>query len=219
MGGTNDQKDNPGGTGDTSAGQKGTSTPGTFTKETQDKAVSDALSAAGRDAKSVTKQSEANKAEATRLATERSELEAGREKARRADEEKEIEKAKDNPDLLDAYKLKHSLNARETELNKRETDLNQKVKDNEEKVAAADATKREITIWGVARKYTLDASVLKTKVDELNLTTDEQFESLAKAMSEGKDTTGLHGDTGKTTGSGEKSKEQKLKEMYPTMYK
>jgi len=182
----------------TDKSQVSSTTPQSFTQETQEAAVHAALSAAGRDAK----QAEVNKAEATRLATERATLDADKEKARKAKEEAELEAAQGNPDLLDVYKLKHTLNAREADLAKREEDLAKNVKANEEKVAAAEATKKEITIWNIAQKHTLDASTLKTKAEELSLTTDEQIVSLAKAMSESKDTTGLHVDSGKTTGAG-----------------
>lgn len=216
MDGTDNQQDDA--LKQTSVGTKGTSTPGTFNQESQNKAVSDALALAGRDAKSITDRM----GEATQILSDANALKAKVEDAQAAlqktKDDAELEAAKGNPDLQTLYKLKQTLRTQEADLIKREADLTTKVKLHEEKLTAADATKREIVIWGVAQKYTLDPAVLKTKADELKLTTDEQLDTLAKAMSEGKDTAGLHGDTGKTTGAGEKTVEQKLKDRYPTMH-
>jgi len=209
MDGTENQRDTSEATQDTSAGQKGTSQPETPTlTETQarareTKAVSDALAKAGRTAKQL-EQKEAG------FTARQTELDA-RQKAL---DDAELEAIKGDPDLEAQYRRKQDFAKREKALAADRQKLEQEKLEHQGRLDAADATEKEIQIWEIAQKHGVDANALK----ELNLDTPEQIESVAKAMAAGKPVTPIvKPDSGKTTGGGELSEEQRLKERYPTM--
>lgn len=128
MDGTENQKDTSQ-SGDAPSGTKGTSEtkPETFTKGTQDKAVSDALSAAGRDAKTLGDQ-QARVDKMLEDARKVSEATAERQiKLQRAEDEAELKAVVDDPDATKSVRARHEakqrLQIRQTELTKGETEL------------------------------------------------------------------------------------------------
>lgn len=168
-------QDNPSGK---EAGTTSETEPETFTKEQADKQTSDALSKAGRDAKSLDKRGkdldtrdEAIKAEHDRIAQWQRDRDA-----------EELEAAKDNPEAMDYLKKKQELGVSKTQLTSDRATLDKNVADHKELLDAAEATKMEITIWDIAKEQKVDPGELKEACAELNLETKEQIESIAKRM-------------------------------------
>jgi len=180
---------------ETSAEQTETSEqPQTFTKDTQDKAVSDALSAAGRTDKDV----EAKLTKATQATEQARQLMADMKKAdddkAERDYQEALQGAGDDPvakskvELTKTIRdLRLKLGDTETKLGKRDEELTDARK------VVAESTK-ERNAREIASKY-------EVKADTLLLTDGsvEAMEALAKSIS-GKETPTLKLDTGETKG-------------------
>lgn len=193
MDGTEERKDTSQ-SGDSSGGGQGTSgkEPETFTSEqvadAKTKAVSDALAAAGRTAKSLEKREEAATKAEERIVAER-------EEKRQA----EIEAARNDPDALTALQKRHRDADRKAELDKRERELET---EKEKHQVTVQSDLEQIRIFNrtkIAAEVAVDKGV---SVDSLlKLTqedTREAMEATAKILSEKK--TPLKPDSGRTIG-------------------
>lgn len=194
MDGTVDQKDTS--ARDSSEGQQGTSEqPRTYTEADMIKARSDALAAAGRDAKSIEKQRE----EANRLLAEAQEA---ADKARQRQRDAELEAAKDDPDELSrirkAHQIEDDLNKERTEFNKEKATLERERAEHQAEIEEAQSTKREIMVWDVATKHNVDAERLKDLSEKYKLSTKEEIDELARQI--GKPKEPVLSDSGRTTG-------------------
>jgi len=159
MDGTENQKDSP--TQEASEGTKGTSNqPETYTTEQRDKAVSDALSAAGRDAKSIAEQ----RAEATRLYEEAKKVKVslGAERAQWQKEKDaaKLEAARDNPDTLSSVQAKQKQRDREAELARREEELKSSEAKHRAELDDLGKLKNERNALEVATRLNVDAELL-----------------------------------------------------------
>lgn len=183
--------------------------PETFTKETQEKAVNDALSAAGRDAKTITEKS----AEAERILQNAKRIGDEAKEQRRKRDEAARESVKDDPDALKSLEEKQRQRDVDTQLTERE----EKVKGEEEHIKA---DKEQVRIQqrtqlaaevAVAKGVNMDALLKLTQEDSR-----EAMEATAELLPKKEEKLPLKTDSGTTTG-GEKSEEQKLKDRYPSM--
>ena len=191
--------------GQTSSSKKGSTSggePETFTKEQQDKAVSDALSKAGRDAKSLEERGKTLDA--------RDEALKAREAKQKAWEDErdaeEAEAAKSDPERLKAYQDRKSLKTERAKLEEDRATFERDKLQHAELIKAATETEKEIAIWEIAIDYGLDAIELKGRCEELEAETREQMELVAfkKKREEGESpqTSLRHVDSGKTIGGG-----------------
>jgi len=202
MDGTENQKDPSGAAQDPSGGTKGTpgGEPETFNKETQAKAVSDALATAGRDAKALDVRGKGLEARETALKAEKDKI-AQWQTARDAEE---LEAAGGDQEALTQIQRKKALRDKENKLSEERSTLEKDKLEHKAKIEAAEETEREIVIWEIAQKQGVDASKLKELCTELNLQTKEQIERVAKEMGEGKapPKLPLTPDPGETRGGG-----------------
>ncbi|MCJ7791868.1 MAG: hypothetical protein MUP49_05630 [Dehalococcoidia bacterium] len=199
MDGTEQTKDTSAKEQDSSAIAKGTSpaeTPGTFTKAQIDKAVSDALSKAGRDAKSL---SELQK----KLETGMADLTTKQTAWQKQQEEAEETAVADDLPALTALRARRQkkaddeaknteLTERETKLAKRETEIADIIERdrilNRTQLAAEVATERGVSI---------DAILKLAKED-----TREAYETVAELLPKVKEPTVLITDSGRARGYG-----------------
>jgi hypothetical protein len=207
--GTENQKDPSQKTGDASTEKQGTSKAQakTYTedevKQAVEKAKSDALAKAGRDAKSLELKEKS--------LTEREEA----IKAREAEiEAQELEEARQDPAKMQTYQAKQTkkqqladINAERAKLKKEREDLERDKVEHEAEITAARETQREVDIWELGEKYGLDPVMLKN----LNLSL-EQTEEIAKQLTKDKGekapTTDLKTDSLVTSGAGKPTLEQ-----------
>jgi hypothetical protein len=170
-------------------------------KQAVEKAKSDALAKAGRDAKSfelreksLTEREEAIKAKEV-------EIEAA-----------ELEEARTDPTKMQTYQAKQAkkqqladINTERAKLKKDREDFERDKTEHEAEITAARETQREIDIWELGEKYGLDPVMLK----DLNLPLD-QTETVAKRLAQNKppETTELKTDSGVTSGAGKPTPEQ-----------
>lgn len=151
----------------------------TFTKESQDKAVQDALSAAGRDNK-------AFEAKEKQLADDRA---AWIKQQRDA----ELEAVKDDADATAKLKAGHAMADREAAVKAREDAT-------AGKQTEQDKTQLSGSYMIVASKHGIDAAELQTASEELGLTNENQIDLLAQRMK--KTPAPLITDSGRTSASG-----------------
>ncbi len=216
MDGTTDPKDTSGVTQDTSEGTKGTSEqPETFTKDSQEKAVSDALSKAGRDAKSITdKTSKAEKL----LENAQGIMDKAKAKQQQ-DDEAELEAAKGDNERLSALQERQAHRGTKSELAESKRELS----DRDERLKLIDGEKAEATKESSAREIATRLDVDANSLVKLAKLTDgskEAIEEIASSLpKKGETKPSLKLDPGGVTGGGEKSEQQKLDDRYPTMKK
>lgn len=152
-----------------------------------------ALSAAGRAAAQLEKRESAIKAreeELSRIQKER--------------EEAELKAAEDNPELLDALKLRKQVREERAQLAKEKAEHEREVAEHAAELAEAKETKSEIKIWAIAKKHEIDASVLKDKVKRYKLESDEDIDDLAQSIK--KPASGTMPDSNISSGSGTHAK-------------
>lgn len=202
--------------GDSSSGTKGTSTEPekAYNKESETKAISDALSKAGRTDKELTdkaQKAETLLAEATKI----KETAVGEQsRVRKEKDEREMEAAKDQPQVLDQIQKRQKLQVRETELSERELKLKDGEKARQEALDELAGAKREKNALEVAIKHGVPFEKLLKFTDG----SIEQMEELAQSLpKQGGQKASLKADSGKTVGAGELNEEEKLKKRYPTM--
>jgi len=170
-----------------SGGKPGTTSkeePLTYTQEQAQKMVNDALSQAGRDAKSLEQKANDIKA---------------REEAIRAKEEAEeaakIEALKDDPDKLAEYQERQSVKKEREQLERDKAE-------HAAEIQAARETQKEVTIWQVASDKSIDPVRLKKLSEKFGIEGKEKLEELADEIGSGKTNQQIEVDSGVTTGGG-----------------
>lgn len=153
----------------------------TFNQESEQKAVSDALSAAGRDAK-------AFEAKAKQLADDRAAF-------LKTQRDAELEAVQGDADATAKLKAEHTMADREAAVEAKE-------KANESKGSEYDKTQLLGSYMVVGSKHGIDAAELQTASEELGLTTEAQVDLLAQRMK--KTPAPLITDSGRTSASGTK---------------
>ena len=202
-----DPKDTQGAT--TSEETKGTSTePKTFTEEqvtaSNQKAVSDALSAAGRTAKALEAQQQSITADKERIA----------QNLKNSDEA-ELEANRDDPEKLSAVRERQSRRTAETKLAEKELELkNEQAKNTEAQEAGAVHTKEQ-NAREVATRLNVDAETLMKYTDG----SKEAMEDLAKSLPKKVETKTVTTDSGETIGGKVITEQARLDKLYPTMKK
>jgi hypothetical protein len=158
----------------------------TYTEEELQKAKSDALAAAGRDAKSLSEKEAALTAERGAIEAEKTKI-ADWERER---EQAELDEARRDPDKLAAWQKKQTQKTRDAEFAKREQDVKKREQDLARREAEQEATVRAtqeaqlgMKVYEIAAKYDLNPEELRKDMKDLNLTTLEQLEKYAKRMS------------------------------------
>jgi len=209
--------------GQSSGGEKGstsTSETETYTKEQVEKLISDKLAAAGRNAKTLIQQEKQLKAREQAIKDVESQI-ADWQKEREAEE---LEKARDNPELLNLFQTKKQLREEKARLAEEKAQFQADKASVQELIDSSKELQREIDIWEIAGDK-VDPVGLKELCDKLGAQTEEQIRTIAdmfqpvvtpKGETEGKKP--LKADSGVTVGAGEKSEEQRLKERYPKMH-
>jgi len=188
------------------SGSGGTTTPGskekTYTEQEVTKMVSDIKAAAGRKQKELTDLVESANKTATEANKRLSEIQ------QRIDEA-ELEKARDNPELLKLYQQKQELEKAKANLDEeRRTLQREQAQFKEEKEAVASA-KTEAMIVEVALKYHVSIEDL----EDLGITDQESLEKIAAKLAKSKPSTTeesgeIKPDSGLGTGESEPTPEQ-----------
>lgn len=200
--------------GDSSSETKGTPIePETFNKTTQEKAINDALSAAGRTAKELTDKTQKAETLLTEAKKIRETAVGEQSRWQKEKDEKELESAKDNPDALTAITARQKLQTKESELSKKEQELSDKETKIQPQLDELATSKKERNALEIALKHNVPFETL-LKFTDGSL---EAMEDLAKLLSRKGGTTTLKPDSGTTTGGGDLSAEDKLKERFPKM--
>ncbi len=191
MDGTENQKD-ASQIGDTSGGDKGTSekTPETFTREDIDKvsqkAVSDALSKAGRTATAFEKREVAVKTSEERVAQERKDR-----------DQAELDAARGDHEALSAIEQRHKYRETKSELAKVKQELEGEREKTKEASAQAGEIDRTVKAAEIAAKHDVDLGTLIKFTDG----SPEAMEELAKALpKKGGAKTPIKLDSGRTIG-------------------
>lgn len=179
MDGTVEKQDSSQQAGDTSGASQGTSEQDrTYTKAELEKAVNDALSAAGRDAKSISqKMDEANRI-LTEATTLKAEVMAAQAKWQEEKDRAELEAVSHDPDAMSAVQLRQSLRAKEAELLKDRAELDKKLKEHEDAIAEVAKFKREKTAIEIATKHNVEVAPLLEHTDG----SPEKMEALAQLL-------------------------------------
>lgn len=202
---------------DTSAslpGQTSEKEPETFTREAAYKLRDDALSAAGRDAKTLGVKTE----EVNRIIEDtkkiRDELQAERGKLQKEKDDAFLEEHRDDQDAVDNFRTKLKQRDKDAELAERE----RKSKEREEGI---EAKVEQIRVFNrtqlaaevaVAKNVSIDA-ILKLTQDDSR----EAMEATADLLPKKDVAKTLEPDSGRTIGGGGKTEEQRYKERYPKM--
>lgn len=206
---TANQKDTSGVTQDTSGGGQQTSEqPETFTREQYEeaktKAVSDALSIAGRTAKALEVREKAIRSAEERAAQKQKE-----------NDERELEDARDDIDKQALIRRQQALRDTKAELAKVMQELEEERTKGKQRDEEAVETNREILAFGIATKYSVDAETLKNLSKHTDGST-EAIEVLAQALpKKGGAKTPLITDTGKTIGGGGTLTVEMVEKMSP----
>lgn len=205
--------------GQSSEQEKGTSAkpPRTYTEEEVKKAISNHEAAKGREWKALTERAARAEGE---LGTLRQEIEETRTQLTQLLQEKdemERESARNNPDLLDTYQRKQALRKQESQLKEQMRQLTQSKAQHEAELKELRDFKVKQMASEIAGRYEgVEADVLLSLTDG----TPEKMEALAKVIAKSKEAEKPwpeKPDSGVTSGGGEKTLEQKLKDRYPTM--
>jgi len=186
------------------------------------KAASDALAKAGRDAKALEQKGKDLETREGALKTELEQWQKERDEA-------ELAAARDDADRLPLVQEKQALRRKEEELNEKEAKLERDKAQHQAELDEAATTKKQTGCWKIAQQYAeaigAEVGELAVKLKELDLDL-EATEKVAKAWSEGrtpeppkvdKDGNPFKPLSGRTSGGGEKSQDERLKERYPKM--
>ena len=212
--------------GQASKGSEGTTSKKeakTYTEEEKQRAVSDALATAGRDAKALANQKADLDARQEAINAKQAEID---EQERQRDAA-ELEAARGNPELMRVYEDKKSqkrvsasIEAQRADIKKQRETLDHDKAEHEAEIKAAKETQREIVIWGVASAKNIDPVRLKNLSVKFNIESKEQVEALAEEIASGKaePTEPLTPDSNVTSGGqGEPTKAQ-LEKMSMAQY-
>lgn len=156
-------------------------TPKTYSEAEKNKAVSDALAAAGRTAKDFETREASIKASEESFKSKEEELN-NREKAL---DEQELVLARQDPARLKIYQDNQAKKIAQAEIDKQRKQLqadkdalNRDKAEHAAEVKLAKDTLTEIALWQIGEKYGVDPSILK----DLNLPSVEQAEAVAKRL-------------------------------------
>jgi len=181
-------------TGDTSEGTKGTSEkePETFTvEETTKKAVSDALSAAGRTAKVLEVREQAVTAKEERA-----------EQKQKEQDERDRYEARDNPEALSALDERQKHRDTKAKLTQVKSELEEEKTKGKQRDAETAETKIVTAAWEIAQKHGVDVEILKKNISKYTDGSTEAMEAIAQGMAKKGGTTPLKVDSSKTIGGG-----------------
>ena len=189
-------------------GEVGTTpTPEVYTKAQLEEAIQKDRIQRGRDTKSLEQRETSIKAHEDAVTAKQEALDAA-----------ELERVKEDPDALAAYKDKKARKKERDELAEERAQLERDKAEHAAEIQAAREAQKEITIWQVASAKSVDPMRLKTLSDKFSIEGKEKLEELADEIGSGKTDKQIDVDSGMTTGgTGEKSEKQKLKDRYPTM--
>jgi hypothetical protein len=170
-------------------------TPKTFTESDMQKAVSDALAKAGRDAKALTEQ----RALLDKEKTEHSAWQTEREKAQREKEDAALDEAtKDAPEQKATLKqYREKLREERRKLDEDRVAFEQERTAHSGDIETAKQTRFEIDVFDAAKAAGVDAQSLKDAATDLSITGQPAIEKLAARMPK-KATAQEHVDSGKT---------------------
>mgnify|MGYP001610250318 CR=1 FL=1 len=190
LGGTTKLKDSSVETQDSSKGKERTpeKTPETLAQE---KAVSDALAAAGRTAKAFESRETALKAREQAI----KDAEVKAEERQKQKDAEELEAATDDAERS-VIQRKQQLRVKEIAFRQKEEEHERKVAEHQAEIDAARATRFETEVWEIAAKHGVDAVWLKG----LGISDMKQLDLIAKGASTQK---GIVPDSGRTMGGGE----------------
>ncbi|KKN71825.1 hypothetical protein LCGC14_0416790 [marine sediment metagenome] len=203
MDGTEERENSSQG-GDSPGEQKGTSeTPQTFTKDSEAKAVLDALSTAGRDAKTIKDKT----AEAERILTDAKKLSDGtkveREQWQKDRDEAEREAVRDDHEALKSLTERQRQRNEATKLAKERSELDTEKAKHQESITA---DKEQIRVFNRTQLAAEIAVSKGVNVDTiLNLAKDdsrEAMEAVANVLSKTPEKPPLKSDDGTTLGGG-----------------
>jgi len=170
--------------------------PETFTKETQAKAISDALAAAGR----TTKDTDTKLKKATEAASKAEKLmvdmKAERERKAEQDYQDALKKADGDPITIRNIKLAREVKTLTDELGTKKSELGKRDEELTETRKEAALSTKERNAREIASKYEVDLETLKLTDGSV-----EAMEALAKTLS-GKGIKTLKPDGSKTSGGG-----------------
>ncbi len=174
-------------------------------KEREEKAAQKARIAAGRDAKA--------------LETREQRVKDAEVKAEEEQREKDavaIKAADGDPERLTALQIGRQ-NREDAATNKKEKErLEQVNADQEAAIEAANATKLETDIWGIAEEEKVDPAWLKSLAVKYKISDKEALREIAKGASSKKP---FNPYSGKTIGGGEQTEQEQLDRRYPSMKK
>ena len=206
---------------DPSVEPKGTSTaPETLTRESVDaekaKAVQDALSAAGRDAKTITEKSDEAQRILDAAQTTRANLQAVQERLQAERDEASREAVSQDPEALKSVNERIRQEHEATKLANRKAELDEKEAKHKERLEKAEKSEgREAALknaQSVATKHNVDAESLIKFTDGSVEAMEELAPNLPKV---GEKKPPLKTDTGGTIGGGEETEEDRLNKRYP----
>lgn len=165
-------------------------TPQTYTEDQVDKTVQAALTKAGRVAKTLEQREIDIKAHEDAVTAKQEALDAA-----------ELERVKEDPDALAAYKDKKARKKERDDLAQERAQLERDKAEHAAEIQAAREAQKEITIWQVASAKNIDPMRLKTLSDKFSIEGKEKLEELADEIGSGKTDKQIDVDSGMTTGS------------------
>jgi len=161
----------------------------TYTESEIQKAVSDALAKAGRDAKSLEAKAAQLKADQEAIEAQKSQI----AEIQRQIDEAELEAARGDPVRLREIQAKKSVKTQlaeiekqKAELRKQQAEIDRSKAEHESEVRAVRETNKEITIWQIATAKGVDPMRLKTLSEKFNIEEKEKLEELAGEIASGK---------------------------------
>lgn len=182
----------------------------TYTKESEEKAVSDALSVAGRDAKSITEKSAEVERILTAAQTTQANLQAEQERWQSGRDEADREAVRQDPEALKSLEERIKQRNEATKLAKERTDLDtdkgkhqESVKADLEQIRIFNRTQLAAEV-AVAKGVSLDSILKLTKEDSR-----KAMEDTAELLPKSKEATALKTDSGITIGG------KSLKDLTP----
>ena len=183
--------------GDSSGGDGGSTSPETptITKAEMDKAIekarSDALAKAGRDAKAL-------EAREKQIA----EREKAHEEWQRRQEEAEEEAARGDAGKLADLQRKRKERDERKKLEDDRAAFEKEKSEHAEKLTRAEELEQEISVWKAAQKHGLDAEALKEKCAKFGFKTEQQISDFAAELAaSGGNRGNLHIDTSEKRGA------------------
>jgi len=226
MDGTEGKKDSlQPGAGQALTDEQGTSKTETksYTETELNKAISDALAAKGRDAKTLSDREASLNARDEAIKAQEAEI----DRIKKQRDEAELDDARHDPTKLTAYQARKArekdqedLKAEREALKKDRAALDRDKADHQAAIQAAQETQLEIDIWEIGGKHGINPVTLKDSMKRLNLSTVEQAEALAKELSGTTEKRPPEGETefnpisGVTAGHKESSKGKSARQIY-----